>query len=464
LKNGCVKSEAGRPIPVTQKPDKSTMARVRTDADSYDEVTTLKDTGARWASHHLESLKSRDFRTMWFVSAFAGAASWALIVARGSLVYTISDSSMWVGLVTFAAMVPRVIVTPVSGYLSDRFDRRTVMAAMFGVSVVHNLILAVLALTGVIDTWMLIVLALVDGSARAAQVPATQALIPNLVPKRLLLNAVALHQAAGQGSRVIGPAVIAPLLLTTGPGSAFAICTAFYAVSLVQTLRIRTASTGVIDTSQSLVKNLIAGLLYVYRTPTLLAIVVLAIFHCGLTMSFESMLPVLSREQLGEDKAGFAYLMMAVGVGAMVSVVFLAGVRKESTRGRLFLNLGVLSGLAPVVLAASTGMPAALTAAALMGAAQAGFMTLTHSMIQAIVPDGLRGRVGGVYSVHVGGMMAMANLLNGTLSDTLNAPLLLTVGGIAFILVMFVSWRVATTKRIFTHGLQMDATGPLPSL
>ena len=149
---------------------------------------------------------------MWSASVFAGAASWALIVARGSLVYTISDSSMLVGLVTFAAMAPRVIVTPIRGYLSDRFDRRSVMAAMFGASVTHNLVLAILALTGTIDTWMLVALALVDGSARAAQVPATQALIPNLVPKRLLLNAVALHQAAGQGSRVLGPAVI-----VTGP-------------------------------------------------------------------------------------------------------------------------------------------------------------------------------------------------------------------------------------------------------
>jgi MFS family permease len=101
---------------------------------------------------------------MWSASVFAGAASWALIVARGSLVFTISDSSMWVGLVTFAAMAPRVMVTPISGYLSDRFDRRSVMAAMFGVSVAHNLVLAVLALTGTIETWTLVVLALVDGS------------------------------------------------------------------------------------------------------------------------------------------------------------------------------------------------------------------------------------------------------------------------------------------------------------
>ena len=400
---------------------------------------------------------------MWSASVFAGAASWALIVARGSLIYTNSDSSMWVGLVTFAAMAPRVLVTPISGYLSDRFDRRFVMATMFGASVTHNLVLAILAMTGTVDNWILVVLAMVDGSARAAQMPATQALIPNLVPKRLLLNAVALHQAAGQGSRLIGPAVIAPLLLTTGPASAFVMCTMLYGVSLVQTLRIRTASTGVIDQGQGLSKNLLVGLGYVYRTPMLLAIVMLAFFHCGFTMSFESMLPVLSKEQFGTGKAGFSYLMMAVGVGALVSAVFLAGIRSEATKGRIFLVLGVLSGLTPMVLAVSSGMPVALIAAAAMGASQAGYMTLTHSMIQAISPDGLRGRVGGVYSVHIGGMMATANLINGTLSDTLNAPLLLMVGGIAFVVVLLVSWRIATIRCIYTHGMQMDVVATLPS-
>ena len=189
-------------------------------------------------------------------------------------------------------------------------------------------------------------------------------------------------------------------------------------------------------------------------TPILLAVMVLALFHCGFTMSFESLLPVLSRQQLNAETAGFAYLMMGVGAGALVMVVAMAGVRSEEAKRRLFINLGVLSGLAPVLLAVSTNMPMALIAAAGMGAAQAGFMTLTHTIIQAITPDGVRGRVGAVYSVHIGGMMASANLVNGGLADVINAPLLLLVGGAAFVLIMFVAWQRVALREIYVAGLR----------
>ena len=404
------------------------------------------------AAGYLGALSYRDYRVMWGSSLAAGSAAWALIVARGWLVYQLSDSALLIGVVTFAAMIPRVLVTPFTGYLSDRFDRRFVLASMFGVNVVLNSILGVLVLTGGVEIWHLIVLSLVDGSARAAQMPASQALIPNLVPKPLLLNAIALNQAAGQGSRLLGPAAIAPLLATVE--GAFFLCAGFYAVSFVLTLLLKTASTGAIDASAGFAQNLMAGLAYVYRTPVLLAVMLLALFHCGLTMSFESLLPVLSRQQLNAEGAGFSYLMMAVGTGALVTVVAIAGVRSEEAKGRLFLNLGVLSGLTPVLLAMSPNMPIAMLAAAGMGASQAGFMTLTHMMIQAITPDGVRGRVGAVYSVHIGGMMASANLINGGLADIVNAPLLLFVGGAAFVLIMFVSWQRVSLRQIYMRGLR----------
>ena len=407
------------------------------------------------------ALAHRDYRFMWGASLSAGAAAWALIVARGWLVYEMSDSALLIGVVTFAAMIPRVTVTPFTGYLSDRFERKSVLALMFGASTVQNLVLAALVFLGLIEVWHLIVLSFVDGSARAAQMPAGQALIPNLVPRRLLLNAIALNQAANNGSRLLGPAAIAPLLAMTGAegasaGGAFFLCSGFYAVSVVLTLQMKTASTGVIDRSLGLARNMVEGLVYVYRTPLLRAIMLLALFHCSLTMSFESLLPVISRERLGAEGAGFSYLMMGVGAGAMVVVLAMAGVRSEVTKGRLFLNLGVLSGVTPALLAMSTTMPLAVLSAAGMGAAQAGFMTLTHTMIQAITPDGVRGRVGAVYSVHIGGMMATANLVNGGMADVVNAPLLLLVGGAAFVVIMFVSWQRVTLRNVYTGGFKLS--------
>ena len=83
-------------------------------------------------------------------------------------------------------------------------------------------------------------------------------------------------------------------------------------------------------------------------------------------------------------------------------------------------------------------------------------MTLTHTMIQAIVPDGIRGRVGAVYSVHIGGMMAIANLFNGVLADHMRASLLLGIGGILFIMAMIISWKLVTFRRIYSSGLALD--------
>ena len=277
-------------------------------------------------------------------------------------------------------------------------------------------------------------LALVNGSARAAQMPAAGALVPNLVPRPLLLNAIALNQGAVQGSRLVGPAAIAPLVATIGIESAFFLCTGFYVSSLVQTLRIRTPSTGEIDRRQSL-----------------------TLFHCGLTMSFESLLPVLSRQELNAEGVGFTYLMMSVGAGALLSVLVIAGIRGEATKGRLFLYLGLVSGMTPAILGMATNMPMALIGAACMGASHAGYMTLTHTMIQAITPDGIRGRVGGVYSVHIGGTMALANLANGGLADVIDAQVVLLVAGAVFVGIMLVSTRDISLRRIYSGGLVQAA-------
>ncbi len=417
--------------------------------------SVLRETSSRY----LSALAYRDYRTLWVASLAAGAASWALIVARGWLVFDLSDSSLWVGVVTFAAMIPRVLVTPFSGYLADRFDRRKVLATMFALNLGHNLVLAVVVMIGSVTIWHLVVLAFVNGSVRAAQMPAGSALIPNLVPKNLLLNAIALNQATMNGSRLVGPLAIAPLLATTGVGGAFLLCSGFYAISLVQALRVRTSSTGEIDHTRGFVSNMLEGLRYVYAIPVLRAIVVMALFHCGLTMSFESLLPVLSTQRLDAEGAGFSYLMMSVGAGALVAVVGLAGVTSESMKGKLFLNLGVLSGLTPAVLAISGSMPLALLAAMAMGASQAGFMTITHTMIQSITADRVRGRVGAVYSVHIGGMMASANLINGGMADYVDAATLLLIGGAGFVVIMFASWQGINLRRIYTRGLQAALAG-----
>jgi len=133
--------------------------------------------------NYFSSLRYPDFQKIWLAGLFAGSSHWALIVIRGWVVYEISESSMLVGLVTFSAMIPMILVTPIIGYLADKFQRRKIMQSMFLINFIHNLGLGMLYFLDLIEPWHLIVLAFVQGSARAARMPSGQSLVPNIVPK-----------------------------------------------------------------------------------------------------------------------------------------------------------------------------------------------------------------------------------------------------------------------------------------
>ncbi|MBN19339.1 MAG: hypothetical protein CL758_07710 [Chloroflexi bacterium] len=399
------------------------------------------------------AFKYPDFRLLWIATLFSSASAWALIVARGWLMYEITDgSSAWVAIVTFSAMIPRVLITPIFGYLSDKLDRKRFLAFMFAINIAHNIFLGILVTTDVSDhikIGFLAVLAFINGSARAAQTSASESLLPNLIPKRLLLNGIAWNQAALHGSRLFGPAAIAPLLSLINLEWAFYLCSAFYVISLITSLRISTISSGVISKNLNFFGNFLAGLNYVYKNQLLLVVVFLTFFHCGLTMSFESLLPVLSEENFGTEGKGFSYLMMGVGAGSLVSVITISFITKLKINGYIFFIFGLLSAIGPILLVQSTNINYAIFSSFIMGMSQAGFMTLAHTIIQSNTLDEVRGRVGAIYSVHVGGIMATANLFNGFLDKSLGAVNLLLWGGIIFIIIMLLSVKELNLKKLY---------------
>ena len=407
----------------------------------------------------LLGLKYADYRTMWVATTCSAAAAWALIIARGWLAYEITGASLWVGIITFAAMVPRVFSTPIVGYLADRFDRQTLLRWIFGLNLLHNIGLALLVMNEAAGPWALLFLALFNGTLRAGQMTVATALIPNLVPKEHLLNAMALNQATQQGSRMVGALAILPLLGFINVDMAFWLCSVFYAVGFILVSRITTRSTGRMDASQGFLGNLAAGFAYVYRRPPILAMVLLVLAHCALTMSYESLLPAISEGKLAAGSVGVSYLLGGVGAGALATSILLAGIRRASSRGLLFLVFGVSSGIGPALMAFSGSPELSIAAAVIMGANQAGFMTISHTIIQQMTDDAVRGRVAGVYSVHVGGSMAVTNMINATLADYLGAAEVMLVGGLAFIAVIVLSLGSGALRRIYFPG-SAAATAP----
>ena len=405
---------------------------------------------------YFASLKYPDFFRMWLAGLFAGSSHWALIVIRGWVVYQISDSSMLVGLVTFAAMIPMVLVTPFIGYLSDKFQRRRILQIMFLINFIHNLALGILYFMDLILPWHLVALAFLQGSARAAQMPSGQALVPNIVPKENLLNAVALNMSTVHATRLLGPLAIAPFLnyfgsnenSLSGTDIAFFICTGFYALSFIFALMIKNTSTGNIR-SESFISGFSEGLKFVHSNKPILVVIGITTFHCMLTMSFESVLPYFSVNKLGEEGLAVSFLMMCVGVGSMIASLFLAGASNEKLKGKIFYIFAISSGLAPVLLGLSTNLYLSLLATVLMGIGQAGFMIISHTIIQLISPDYARGRIAGVYAMYIGGSMALFNFLNGLSADFIDPGYSIAGQGIFFTLLVIFSRKQKVLASIY---------------
>ena len=395
------------------------------------------------------ALNYRDFRWIWLGSLGGQSAFWALVVARGLLVLDLTQSSWLVGVTTFAAMAPRFLIPPIAGFMADRFDRKTVLAASYSMQFLNVGFLTVLTLTDVLEVWHIIVLSVLNGSFRTFQMTATQALVPNLVPRRHLLNAIAMNQVSLQGARLFGPALIAPALWLYGPGEAFAICTALYVVGMAGVFAVRTRSTGGLTKGSSMGASLWEATRYVWADSQLKVLFVFVALHCAMVMSFESMLPVLGRDVFGDAETSANFLMMGVGAGALVGVFSIAGIRSSQGRGALLLLTAALSGVAMLVLALSSNIVVAMLGTVAMGGAQAAFMTIGGAMIQTLAPDEMRGRITGLAHINIGGTMALVNLFNGWAAGVYGAQNVLWVMGASFIVVVVASMAVGTLRDIY---------------
>lgn len=405
---------------------------------------------------YLTALHYRDFRWIMLGSLGGQSAYWALIIARGVLVLEMTDSAGWVGVATFAAMVPRFVMPPFAGYLADRFDRRSVLAIAYVLQTLNVLLLAGLAFADLLGVGILIGLSLLNGTFRAFQMTATQALVPNLVPKEHLLNAIALNQMSLQGARLVGPALIAPALIFGGTSAAFLACAVLYVVSIASILAVRTRSTGALTKGAGMLTSIVEAASYAWADRRLRVIFILIALHCAMTMSFETILPVLSKQVLGEPEHA-NNLMMAVGAGALVGVFAISGIRNSQSRGIILLVAGALSGASMIVLASATNLPSALVGAAAMGGTQAAFMAIAGAMVQALAPDEMRGRITGFSHIIIGGTMAVLNLVNGFAADAIGVSNLLWILGLGFTAIVVASLALGSLRGIYRGAVEAPA-------
>ena len=404
---------------------------------------------------HLPATRHRDFRALWGGTTCSSISLWTLLLGNAWIVFKLSDSSFWVGVATFASMFP-FLLAPFGGVIADRFERRLVVQltriGAFGTTIC----LLALAVTDVIEVWMVVGVALVQGIVRAVEIPADQSLLANVVPAEDVGNAVSLSTMTQQGSRAAGPLLSGPLLATIGVEGAYAVAAVFSILAFTSVRRVQTRSRGGVTQVGQVVENLRHGLSYVRHTRPVLLVFLLVTAHCSLTMSFDAMLPGFAETELHSPSGGFTMMTFGVGAGALVGTFWLA-LWKGGNRGNLLLSMALASGVSPMLMAVSMSMPTALASSVLMGSSQAMFMALTSVLLQEVVPDEVRGRVMSLYLMAAGGIMAFANLAFGSLADALGSPVLFLVPGAVFTLI------VLGTRLWGTNLRAVYRTGAVPA-
>ncbi len=363
-------------------------------------------------------------------------------------VYELTGSALLLGLTGLARAAPHMLLSLMGGVVADRFNRvRLIQVGQFG-NALLVVVLAALTIAGSVEVWHLYAITILNSALSAATGPARTSLIPSLVPRANLVNAVALNATIGQVSQIVGPALGGLAIGAVGLGWTYALNAAAYLLAMVVIWGIRTNATPV-STGASPWASFVEGLTFVRRRRVIISLLLLDL---GATVlgSYRALLPIFS-DLLGVGPTGYGLLGGAPGIGSVLGATLILSLGDMPYKG-LYTVAGVLGYcVSLIMLALAPWFWLALVAGALLGATNSIQMIPRNTTILAVSPDALRGRVEAFRSMLAGGGPPLGYTLSGVMAAAIGAPAALVLGGIACI--GFVGWVVWWDPELRERGL-----------
>jgi MFS family permease len=366
------------------------------------------------------SLKERDYA--WY---FAGNSAFFLamqmnIVVRGYLAYVLTGSATALGMVSIGFALPMMFVAPFAGVVSDRVNKRNLLIAFQSASALVNLVMAVLVITDVVNFWHLLAAAIVTGSIMSLIMPARQAIIPQLVPQQMLMNAISLQMGGMNLTRIIGPALSGFLIAPIGVGGVYIVTVALFMLSVLSIWPL--PRHGMVSTANTEAKtffvDLVEGFRYIGGDPLFRLLITAALVMPLFMFPVQQILPVFSGDIFdtvfpGDENGAMALgvLMAVTGVGGLLGAIISANLSENPKKGPM-MGWGAVSMCVCFAAFASTSLwlpvvPAFWLAVTLLIAGNVGamlFQVTNNTIIQARVPEQYRGRIMSVLMMSFGTM------------------------------------------------------------
>lgn len=405
----------------------------------------------RFRLQTFSSLGHRDYRYLWTGTMLMGAGQWIQQVTLGWLLYDLTGSSVLLGVLNGLRALPFLVAGPIAGVAADRLDRRNLLLRTQYVLVATAITMGVLVASGLLQAWHLFVFTLITGAAWSFHEPVRQSLVPNVVPKKDLVNAIALNSAGFNLTKIVGPALGGVLIALFGAAGNFFVQGAAYMGVLAMIYLMHVPPTPDEARRSSALANLKEGFSYVRSNPVVLALMMTAYVPRVFAVPYQTLMPVFQKDVLGVGPEGLGMLMAAPGLGAVLAVLMLATISSRLRRqGLLLLTSLILLGAFLILFSQATSFSLAILVLIVVGAFQILFMATTNTMLQLIVPDELRGRVMSLYMLDRGLMPAGA-LLAGVTAHFVGAPATVSMmGAIVIVLALVVAWRVPLIRVLET--------------
>jgi MFS transporter, DHA1 family, staphyloferrin A biosynthesis exporter len=396
-------SPSRAPTSVNVRPSKASTLEAPNGTDRR-EVKDQDVPPAKGLTVVFSSLRHRDYRYLWTGTLCMSAGQWIQQVTLGWLLYDLTGSAVLLGVLNGVRSMPFLFLGPIAGVAADRMDRRKMLLVIQPLLAITTVVMGLLVASHLVQVWHLFVFTLITASLWSINQPVRQTLVPNLVPKRDLMNALALNSMAFNSMKVIGPAVGGLLIAMSGAADNFFVQGVVYSGLVVLIYLMKCPPTPPNARRESAFANLKEGLAYVWSTPLIFGLITLSLIPQMLSLPLtQALMPVFSKDVLGVGPDGLGLLLAAPGVGA-VAATFVLAVQGERIKRKGVLMLGglIMLGVFLILFSQSQAFPVALAMLVGVGGFQMIYMTTVQSVVQVVVPDHLRGRVMSIQMLNQG--------------------------------------------------------------
>ena len=383
----------------------------------------------------LRALESRNYRLFFAGQAISLVGTWMTQIATVWLVYDLTNSALWLGVVGFSSQIPSFLISPFGGILVDRWNRHRILIITQILAMIQSLTLAALALTGVMQIWHIILLSLFQGLITAVDSPARQAFVPEIIERKEDLgNAIALNSSVFNGARLVGPAIAGLLIASVGAGVCFLIDGLSYIAVIAGLLAMKLKPRKIATHTTNVWQRLIEGFSYAFGFPPIRAILLLLALFSFMGMPYTILIPIFAKNILQGSAETLGFLMTAVGVGALVGGVYLSSRFTVIGLGKIIAIAPAIFGTALVIFSQSRILWLSLFMMFLVGFGGILQIASSNTILQTIVEDDKRGRLMSLYTMSFLGILPFGNLASGALADKIGAPDTLMIGGFCCIL------------------------------